>query len=62
MSQEQMLEVKQIAERLQVHPETVRKWLRTGQMEGVFLGRRGGYRVTEGKLSEFLDRQKKAAA
>jgi excisionase family DNA binding protein len=62
MSQEQMLEVKQIAERLQVHPETVRKWLRTGQMEGVFLGRRGGYRVTEDKLSEFLDRQKKAAA
>ncbi len=55
MSDDRWLTVAQIAERLQVHPETVRRWLRDGRLRGRNFGGKGGYRVRERDLEEFLD-------
>jgi excisionase family DNA binding protein len=55
VDQAQWLTVAQIAERLQVHPETVRRWLRDGQIVGRNFGGRSGYRVRERDLEAFLD-------
>ena len=41
-----LLTVEEVAARLRVHPETIRRWLRAGQMRGVRVGgRRSGWRV-----------------
>ncbi len=56
---DQFLTVKEIAERLRVHPETVRGWLRTGQLAGARLGKRAGFRISEADVQEFLDQRKK---
>lgn len=58
---ERLLTVAQVAERLQVNPETVRRWLRTGDLPGIMLGDKAGYRVAEGDLRAFLERRKPAA-
>jgi excisionase family DNA binding protein len=48
------LTVEQISSRLQVHPQTVRRWLRDGDLHGVLIGDRGGYRVHPDDLMTFL--------
>jgi excisionase family DNA binding protein len=50
--------VNEIAERLKVHPATVKRWLREGRLGGVPLGDRAGWRITEADLRAFLDRQR----
>lgn len=52
----QWLTVAQIAEQLQVHQETVRRWLRDGRLEGKNFGGKGGYRVRQAELNKFLDK------
>ena len=62
---ERWLTVAEICERLRVHEETVRRWLRTGQLPGRAFGGRAGYRVRESDLEAFLRTEpdeKKAAA
>ena len=54
MQQEQWLTVAQIADRLQVHHETVRRWLRDGRLLGRNFGGKSGYRVREKDLEAFL--------
>jgi excisionase family DNA binding protein len=50
-----LLTVEQVAERLQVHPETVRRWLRGGRLKGVRLGgSKLGYRISEDELARFI--------
>jgi excisionase family DNA binding protein len=51
----ELLTVEQVANYLQVHPETVRKWLRDGRLAGINLGRRGGWRVHRDDLVRFID-------
>ncbi len=51
---EQWLTVAQIADRLQVHQETVRRWLREKRLIGKNFGGKGGYRVRERDLEAFL--------
>ena len=51
---ERTLTVEEVAERLQVHPETVRRWLRDGKLQGTRLGRRAGWRITEAEYQRFL--------
>lgn len=58
---EELLTAEEVAARLRVHVETVRKWLRTGQLRAIRLGGRSGYRVTPAELHEFLERRKPAA-
>ena len=54
MADERWFTVAQIAQRLQVHPETVRRWLREGRLRGRNFGGKGGYRVRERDLEAFL--------
>jgi excisionase family DNA binding protein len=55
MEVERMLKVEQVAERLQVNPETVRRWLREGKLKGVMLGgRKTGYRIPESEVLRLL--------
>ena len=53
--------VKDIAALLHVHPETVREWIRTGQLRGVRLGKRSGFRVAASDLQAFIEGRKLAA-
>ncbi len=58
MDEERWLTVAQAAEVLQVHPETLREWLRTKRIPSTLLSRRAGYRIrardVEAVLSEGL--------
>ncbi len=60
--EERLWTVEEVAEYLKVQPRTVRDWIKAGQLEAMFLGRRAGYRVTDGDLRAFLQRTKKDAA
>jgi excisionase family DNA binding protein len=48
------LSVEQICRRLQIHPQTVRRWLRDGELPGALIGDRAGYRVNPDDLLLFL--------
>jgi excisionase family DNA binding protein len=54
MESDRWLTVAEICERLRVHEETVRRWLRTGRLPGKAFGGRAGYRVRESDLVAFL--------
>jgi len=54
MVKEIWLNTKEIAERLNIHVETVRRWLRSGILRGVYVGGKGGYRIRERDLNKFL--------
>ena len=49
---EKLYTVEQVAEQLQVDPESVRIWLRSGKLKGVKVGRL--WRIREDDLEEFL--------
>jgi excisionase family DNA binding protein len=52
---EAWLTVEQVAERLQINPETVRVWIRKGDLPVLDLGsRRMGYRIKQGELDRFI--------
>jgi excisionase family DNA binding protein len=59
---EKIVTVEQIAERLQVNNQTVRKWLREGELAGMPFGGRTGWRVNEADLQTFLDRRHRVGA
>ena len=50
------LTVPQVAERLNVKPETVRRMLRRGDLPGWLIGGRAGYRVFSNHVDELLER------
>ena len=52
--EDRLFTVKQVADRLQVHANTVRRWLDEQQLHGVKLGRKAGWRVRESELERFL--------
>ena len=55
MSEQRLLTVREVAERIRSSPETVRRWLRAGKLRGFRLGgTKLGYRVPEGELERFL--------
>lgn len=67
MENERLLTVAEVAERLRVHPDTLRRWLRSGRLRGVMMGgRSGGYRIKESEVmrveSEGMTDEGKAAA
>ncbi len=45
----------QVADRLQVEPSTVKRWLRQGKLQGVKPGKE--WRITESQLSGFIGRE-----
>lgn len=73
MDDDELLTVGEIAARLKLHPETVRRWIRTGRVPAFLAGTdQAGYRVRSSDLATFLTEarqlplpdtsQKKAAA
>ncbi len=54
MAEEQLLTVEQVAERLSVHPDTIRKWIRHKELRAINLGGRAGYRISLTALQTFL--------
>jgi excisionase family DNA binding protein len=49
---DRLMTVPEVAERLRINPETVRRWLRQGRLHGVLMGgRRGGYRIKESEVA-----------
>jgi excisionase family DNA binding protein len=54
MSQDQWLTVEQIATRMQVTPETVRRWLRSRKLRGVRLSDKAGWRVRASDLDRYI--------
>ena len=49
--------VEEVAERLKVNEQTVRRWLREGDLVGIPFGGRTGWRVTEIELQAFIRRR-----
>jgi excisionase family DNA binding protein len=65
MDEDRLLTVSEVAERLRVYPETVRRWLRSGRLNGIRLGgTKLGYRIPESEVRRLLStgEQGKAAA
>ena len=52
---EQFLTVPEVATRLRITPETVRRWLRAGKLHGVLLGGdKMGYRIAETEVTRLV--------
>ena len=50
-----LLTVPEVAARLRISPETVRRWLRQGGLKGTLMGGdRGGYRIAQSEVERFL--------
>jgi len=47
--------VAQVAAELQVHPESVRRWLRSGEMRGVLLSDKQGWRIEAVEARRFME-------
>jgi excisionase family DNA binding protein len=55
MEDDPLLTAKQVAVRLQVTPVTVQRWLRSGQLSGIILSDKMGWRVRESALRQFVE-------
>lgn len=55
MNLEQLLTVDDVAEKLQIHPETIRRWLRDGRLEGYRFSRKGGWRIRPESVTKMLE-------
>jgi excisionase family DNA binding protein len=55
MTDEAQLTVREVAERLRTHEETVRRWLKAGRLKGYRPGgNKVGWRIRESALAEFI--------
>jgi excisionase family DNA binding protein len=55
MVTEELLTVREVAERLKVHEETVRRWLGTGNLKGYRPGgKKTGWRIPDSELDRFV--------
>ncbi len=57
MTEERWLNVQDIVSRLGVHEQTVRRWIKQGQLPAIMFGRKGGYRVKDSDLDAFIQVQ-----
>jgi len=61
MAETQWLTVQDVADRIKLHPETVRRMLKRGDLPGRFLGRRPGWRISEADLEVFMRQNRRVA-
>ena len=54
MPEERWYTVEEIVDLLKVHEQTVRRWIKEGQLPAVILGRKAGYRIRASELEGFL--------
>jgi excisionase family DNA binding protein len=55
IDQDHIYTTDQVAKLLQVHPQTVKRWLRAGELRGALLANRTGWRVLGSDLQAFWD-------
>ncbi len=60
MAEEKWYDVKEIVALLRVHEQTVRRWIKQGDLPAVLFGRKGGYRVKASDLAAFLEARSEA--
>ncbi len=53
---EKMLSVEEVAKELEVNPETVRVWIRSGELVALSIGK--GYRISRADLDDFIKRRR----
>lgn len=54
MADERWYTVADIVDMLKVHEQTVRRWIKDGELRGYNFGGKTGYRVKQGDLDTFL--------
>ena len=62
MVDERWITVGEIVDLLKVHEQTVRRWLRDGDLRGYNLGGKSGYRIKASDLDAFLESRAEAPA
>jgi len=55
MTNNSWLTVVDVVEILHVHRQTVRRWIRSGELKGYDLAGRSGYRIRATDLEEFME-------
>ena len=56
MDSNRALTVAEVAERLRVHPQTVRLWIKSGKLRGRLIGgSKTGYRIPESEVDRILN-------
>jgi excisionase family DNA binding protein len=60
MTSEQWLSVQDVVELLGVHEQTVRRWIKSGELTAYLLGDRAGYRIASEDLQAFMERRRVA--
>ncbi len=50
--------VQDVVQELQVHEQTVRRWIKSGELPAYALGDRAGYRVAREDLEAFMRRRR----
>jgi excisionase family DNA binding protein len=58
MPETKLYTIEELAALLSVHPETIRNWIRSGQLQAINLGGAAGYRVSQADLDEFLAKRR----
>lgn len=53
---DQQYTVEEVAKELRVHAETVRQWIRSGELDAFDTGR--GYRISRTDLDDFIQKRK----
>ena len=62
MTEDRLLTVQEVADRLRVDPETVRRMLRDGRLRGTMpVSPRAGWRIPESEVTLLIERGKAAA-
>ena len=55
-TRDEWLTVQEITGILKVHEESVRRWIRSGELPAILLGStKGGYRIRRGDYDQFLE-------
>jgi len=57
MLDEEMLTVEDVAKELKVNPETVRNWIRSGELIALDIARE--YRISRSNLNDFLEKRQR---
>jgi len=55
MDEERWYTVEDVVDMLMVHAQTVRRWLQAGELHGVLLGRKAGWRIRASEIERFLN-------
>ncbi len=55
MDEERWYTVEDVVDMLKVHEQTVRRWLKAGELHGVLLGRKAGWRIRASEIERFLN-------